>query len=32
LKLAMIIGVLGYIWGGVHFLLAGRTMQKDMVS
>jgi MFS family permease len=32
LKLAMIIGVLGYAWGGVHFLLAGRTMRKDVVS
>lgn len=32
LKLAMIIGVCGYAWGGLHFLLAGRTMMKDMVS
>ncbi|MGE0045814.1 MAG: spinster family MFS transporter [Hyphomonadaceae bacterium] len=32
LQLAMIIGVLGYAWGGLHFLLAGRTMQRDIVS
>lgn len=32
LKLAMIIGVLGYVWGGIHFLFAGRTMRKDLVS
>jgi MFS family permease len=32
LKLAMIIGVMGYAWGGLHFLLAGRTLRKDTVS
>ncbi len=32
LQWAMIIGVCGYAWGGLHFLLAGRTMRRDMVS
>ncbi|MBI1187701.1 MAG: MFS transporter [Alphaproteobacteria bacterium] len=32
LKLAMIIGVLGYAWGGLHFLLMMPTMKKDLIS
>ncbi len=32
LKLAMLIGVMGYAWGGLHFLLAMGTLRKDIVS
>jgi len=32
LKLAMIIGVMGYAWGGLHFLLAMGTLRKDIVG
>lgn len=32
LKYAIVIGLLGYLWAAVHFLLAGRTLQKDWVG
>lgn len=32
LRLAMIMGVCCYAWAGVHFFLAGRTMQRDLIS
>ncbi len=32
LEWAMMIGVLGYLWAGLHFLLAARTMRRDWVA
>jgi MFS family permease len=32
LQYAMMIGVLFFLWAGVHFLLVGRTLQRDTVS
>ncbi|MEM6627820.1 MAG: MFS transporter [Pseudomonadota bacterium] len=32
LRLAASITVLIYLWAGVHYMLAGRTLQKDMVA
>ncbi|HYD43627.1 MAG TPA: MFS transporter [Phenylobacterium sp.] len=32
LKYAIVIGLLGYLWAAVHFLLAGRTLRRDWVG
>jgi len=32
LRWAMMIGVLGYLWAGLHFLLSARTLRRDWVA
>ncbi len=32
LKYAMMIGVLGYLWAGLHFLISARTLRRDWVA
>jgi hypothetical protein len=32
LKYAMMIGVLGYLWAGLHFLISARTLKRDWVA
>ena len=32
LRWAMMIGVLGYLWAGLHFLISARTLQRDWVA
>jgi predicted MFS family arabinose efflux permease len=32
LKYAMMIGVLGYLWAAVHFLMSARTLRRDWVA
>jgi hypothetical protein len=32
LQFAIVIFVCGYLWASLHFLLAGRKMQADMIS
>lgn len=32
LRWAMMIGVLGYLWAGLHFLMSARTLQRDWVA
>jgi len=32
LRWAMMIGVCGYLWAGLHFLLSARTLQRDWVA
>ncbi|GIK48729.1 MAG: MFS transporter [Hyphomonadaceae bacterium] len=32
LRYAMMIGVLGYLWAGLHFLISARTLRRDWVA
>jgi hypothetical protein len=32
LRWAMMIGVLGYLWAGLHFLISARTLRRDWVA
>jgi hypothetical protein len=32
LRWAMMIGVCGYLWAGLHFFVAGRTLRRDWVA
>jgi hypothetical protein len=32
LRWAIFIGLFGYLWAGVHFLLAWRTLRRDWVG
>jgi hypothetical protein len=32
LRWAMMIGVCGYLWAGLHFLLSARTLKRDWVA
>jgi len=32
LRWAIFIGIFGYLWAGVHFLLAWKTLRKDWVG
>ncbi len=32
LRWAMMIGVLGYLWAGLHFVLSARTLRRDWVA
>jgi hypothetical protein len=32
LRWAMMIGVLGYLWAALHFLISARTLRRDWVA
>jgi hypothetical protein len=32
LRWAMMIGVCGYLWAGLHFLISARTLKRDWVA